>query len=111
MRAQDGSRGRAGALEQCRGRGSSPNEQRQPRHFPQRHTKTAAAIAGHQGTGTCPLCVPSRYALCLMKRIISFTPTKEVRAPHNLSFVLGQPFSLPLSLSLYFFLPAAWTLR
>lgn len=50
IRSQGGSRGGADALEQHnRGWGSSPNEQRQPRYFPQRHTKTTAAIAGHQG--------------------------------------------------------------
>lgn len=68
-RSQGGSRGGADALEQHRGWGSSSNEQRQPRYFPQRHTKTTAAIAGHQGAGTCPFHLASLCA-ALMKRII-----------------------------------------
>lgn len=93
VRGPGGSWRRAGALEQHRGRGSSPNEQRQPRHFPQRHTKTAAAIAGHQGAGTCTPLRLASLCVALMKRIISFAPRKEVRAPAQLypSFSPEQP--------------------
>lgn len=48
MRCQGRSRGKTSTLQHWN-RGSSSNEQRQPRYFSQRHTKTSAAIARHQG--------------------------------------------------------------